>query len=359
MRQRTVVSLAVVIAGLVYLLAGRSLTAADLSSTGSLLFAGSTTQAIGMMAGASVVAVLLGLLASATGNPLAGSFVVGAALVFAAAGGTVDPWMRHTDIPSAYWSLLVEAGLWMLLGMAILAAVRFARDRLREKLPAMLRADHFDGALPSGLPTLQMQMTAAGGLPVVAVVAALLLQTSVWRSFAAVLVIALGLQGVLWGVSVLVMRAQRNGDSPAPGAMLGGFVAVAVSATVMLLMLRTTDVGQVIAAIAIGSMLGALAGGQLCPRTPVAMILLAPMTVAVGAYATIAFSYQDEATVLRAAWHTLNATPGANFDHLLSLGLALPIHYASSGLAGAALGLGWSQALFAARMRPHVEVAAA
>jgi hypothetical protein len=127
------------------------------------------------------------------------------------------------------------------------------------------------------------------------------------------------------------MRAQRNEDNPAPGGMLGGFVAVAVSATVMLLMLRTTDVGQVIAAIAIGSMLGALAAGQLCPQTPVAMILLAPLTVSVGAYATIAFSYSDHPAVLRAAWHTLNATPGANFDHLLGLGLALPIQYDRQG----------------------------
>jgi hypothetical protein len=183
MRQRTVVSLATIIAGLVYLLAGRSLTAADLSSTGSLLFAGSTTQAMVLMAGASVVAVFLGLLASATGNPLAGPFVVGAALAFAAVGGTVDPWMRHADIPSAYWSLMVEAGLWMLLVMAIVAAVRFARDGMRERLPAMLRGDHFETGLPSSAPTLQMQMTAAGVLPVLAVIASLLLQTPQWKSF--------------------------------------------------------------------------------------------------------------------------------------------------------------------------------
>ena len=59
-------------------------------------------------------------------------------------------------------------------------------------------------------------------------------------------------------------------------------------------------------------------------------------------------------TLTSAAWYLFIGLTGGSGDQMLAahfageswnVGLALPIHYASAGVAGAAIGIGWSQQL--------------
>ena len=71
-------------------------------------------QAVIGLAMASVPAVVLGILVSATGNPLSGVFVVAASLcALAAITGPVDGWIYRLDLPTKDYGLLIlEMLLW-------------------------------------------------------------------------------------------------------------------------------------------------------------------------------------------------------------------------------------------------------
>ncbi len=126
---------------------------------------------------------------------------------------------------------------------------------------------------------------------------------------------------------------------PGPRALLAGLITAAAGALLCNILLQSSDTGQVVGALVIGFAVAALVTQLILPqRNPTAMVA-APLIVAAGAYLYVLVSYTHGDEVLR-AWH-VGELPG--------LALALPIHYASAGVAGACMGIGIGQAVDRAR----------
>ncbi len=342
--QRIIITVAAILVGLAFLWVGRSAEAADGSYAGSLLMAASPIIAIAAFAIVITVAIVPALIASATGNPLSGIFVLSAGLVFAASVARVDNWMRHVDLPGGYLWSAVELALWALPMVIIVQAVGRWRDRLRSALPQSMQLAHHASPPIGKLPKDNVLLATLSITLVLVVVGALFLQPLSWKPFMLALGVALGIQLIISFVASLVVKP--DGEKKIPfTAMLGGVVCTAVGAGVLLLLLRSVQTPQVIAAIVAAFMFGSLAANQLFPRTPMIAIVLSPFCVGIGAFVITLFSYETSEQLLTAMRHTLNLTAEPNTKHLLSLAIAQPIHYASAGVAGVALGLGWSQSI--------------
>lgn len=123
-------------------------------------------------------------------------------------------------------------------------------------------------------------------------------------------------------------------------AVIGGLLSVFI--------LRSVDTGQVIWALILAFLIGGLAAHLIVPDGACWAILMSPGLVAITAYSWVLFHFDDHAQFIE-AWYrvgkTATAVPGP--------ALALPIHYASAGLVGCTLGVGWAQGLNTARM--HME----
>ncbi len=364
-RQRWLLAAGTVVIGLAFCLVDRTAVAADLTCSGTLLFAANPALAIAAYAAVSVLAIGLALLVAATGSPLCGLFAFGAGLAFVAAGSSIDPWLRHADLPGAYWLFAGETVIWALPVVGLIAAVGKWRDGIRRRLPAFAQMPHHARIVPIPPPHVQMSLSTAALVVGAVIVAAMMLQPASWKPFVAALVVALLMQAVLWAAVVKLTPAPASGGAANGGggnagadqaalaaSLLGGIVATAIAAGVILLALRSVDRGQIIAAIALAFIFGAFAADQLFPRTPLFVIVLSPFALAIAAYLVVAWRYEEAGTLLQAAWHTLDLTPGRGVDHLINLALAQPIHYASAGLAGAATGLGWSRGITASRRKP-------
>lgn len=122
-----------------------------------------------------------------------------------------------------------------------------------------------------------------------------------------------------------------------PGTMplLAGAVTAALGGFFCGVLIQSPDGGQVNGSLMLGFGAAALIGQMTVPQRNPIMILLSPMLVAAAAYLWVSRSYNSEDAVL-AALYT---------QDLLNLALAMPIHYASSGICGCAMGVGLAQTL--------------
>jgi hypothetical protein len=218
----------------------------------------------------------LGTLASAVGNPLSGLFAVGSALLLLAwTGGPIDGWMRTSSPPGSFGALLIELLVWQLGVVAMLALVQKLRSPLRTRWPALAFDDHL-------------------------------------------------------GVDTHIRLPQAQ-------ALGAGLVCAIVAGVLGHLLIRSSDINQVLASLLVAFAVGGMAGHMAFPQSNPAAILLSPAIVAATGYALVLTGYTNHGQLL-AAWHAGKIT---------GLAMALPVHYASAGLAGAAMGVGWAQGLMA------------
>jgi hypothetical protein len=122
---------------------------------------------------------------------------------------------------------------------------------------------------------------------------------------------------------------------PSQSGLLGGVIAAVLGGVAANLLLRSTDMGQITGGLILAFTLAGLIARTTCPKASPTPILLSPCLTGLAGYAYLAVSYVTTDQVL-AAWYA---------GQLLNLGLALPIHYASAGVMGAAMGVGFAQGL--------------
>jgi hypothetical protein len=99
--------------------------------------------------------------------------------------------------------------------------------------------------------------------------------------------------------------------------------------------------GQVVWSLIIAFTIGAMVAQSMFPQSNPFGVLIGPMVVALIAYGWVLMHYSGHTQVLRA--HYEGQLPG--------IALALPIHYASAGIIGCTLGLGWAQTIDSAPQR--------
>ena len=149
------------------------------------------------------------------------------------------------------------------------------------------------------------------------------------------------------GERALEAARRRVAWSPSLGAL-----AVTVLGAYILewFLLRSPDTWQVVWVLIIAFTLSSLAAHQIYPQTASLAILLGPLVLAAAAYLWAALSYDNAAELLEGS-HNFQGLVGSR-EQLPQIAVVLPIFYASAGVCGATLGLGWSKAIGAAR-RPR------
>jgi len=275
MRRRSVIVLAMMIGAMAWTSIYGLLSPVDGSSGVSLMSSRiGTPGATLLVAVTGLVGLGLGLIVSVMGNPLGGVFAVAAGLsALAIKGGSIDGWMLRSDLPGDYACLMMGVLIWQTGVVIILYAVGWLRSPLRALWPALAYDDHLGVDIHLRFP--QLQAWSAGGVCAVC---------------------GLGVGCVL---------------------------------------IRTSDVGQVIAALLVSFGIGGLVAGVIFPRVNPIGILFSPAMVAIAAYTYMWTGFDNSEAVLR-AWYG---------QQLPGIALALPIHYISAGVGGAAAGVGMSQVI--------------
>lgn len=248
MRQRLIIGLTIALGAVCWLMVGRMLVAED-GGVGLSLFTSHSgvVVAVVVVALAGIPALALGLIASATGNPLSGVFGVCFSLgVLAGWGGPIDGWMRRAAIPGAYQSLVLETLIWMTGVVFMLTVIGKLRSPVRSRMPALAVVDHLGMDVDPHWPRL----------------------------------------------SVL-------------GA---GCLAAAVAAVVCYVLLRSEKTPQVFAVLLIAFTAAGVVAYMAFPRSNPVGILLSPMLVAIGSYGYMLMKFFSHDAVLR-AWYT-GGVPG-------------------------------------------------
>lgn len=273
-RQRLIIAVAVIL-GALPLLASRGPLQPSDGSRGFALLASQSGAPVAtiLLALASVPAVLLAFLAAGTASLLAGPFVLGAALtILAATAGPIDDYLRAAPMPAGYLRLAAESVIWLVGWVLFLFLLRGAAPWFRGRLPKAWLSEAWEP---------------------------LELEVKSWQTWA------------------------------------GGALCAFVAAVVGLVLIRVSDVGQVLTSLFIAFCLGGLAARMALGRVSPTVIFLSPALVALVAYLWFAATY-DGWFQLLSTWYQ---------ERLPGLALALPLHYFSAGAAGAATGVGWGQML--------------
>ncbi len=289
MRQRLTIAAAITFSAALWLLARSVLTAAD-GSTGLTL----TASGAGVLAAILVtllisipIAILMAVV-SAGGHPLSGLFAAAASLIILTGmGGPIDGWLRTLDSPAGYRTLAFEMILWQVGAMGVLTLGALLRPWLRNRWSWLSQEEHVDHS--SRLLT------------------------------------------------------------PSPSMLMAGLVTAVVAGIATMVLLRSSDTGQVIGGLLVAFTAGGLAGQSAFPaeKNPLGM-LMAPAIVACVAYLYVSMNYSSSEALLTAFFN--QATPGAGLKNSLPpAAMALPIHYISAGLTGTILGIGLGQTIHAAQ----------
>lgn len=287
-RQRLIITAAALVGMLGWLVASGPLRATD-GGTGLSL----TTAQIGfgwsvpIVALAGLPALGAGLVASATGNPLAGMFAFSAALcVLAAWGGSIQGWVfRHdANLPGDYGGLILEMFIWQVGLVVMVVVICYLAAPVRQWLPAMLSDKK------GGLTHFDSGRDRFGSLAVVPLCA------------------------VIAGVCTVYL-------------------------------VRSTETSQVIWSLILAFFIGGLVAKIILPRSNAWGVMLSPSLVAIVGYAwaLIAFDSDSYLPALYTIGDSTMAMPGVL--------LVLPIHYASAGVVGCTLGIGCAQSLSGSRAR--------
>jgi len=282
LRQRLILAVGLTAGAVCWANAASSLRAADLSSGITLAdTAAPMPTAVLIFLTGGLAAVVGGWLAGATGNVLAGPFVLaGSLLGLAGAGGSIDGLLRRTAeagrLATLYPKLAAEAAA-MTAGLALfLLVLATLRPTLRDKLPGR--------------------------------------------------VISSDARGARWAAKL------RRPDG---STILSGLITAAAGGLMASVLMRSATGGQVIGALLLSFTVAGMLGRMLINRPNVAGIVLAPGVTAVVAYLW-AWRVSGDGTTVMARYFAGDWPATA---------LALPMHYLSAGVAGAALGAGLGQGL--------------
>ena len=326
----------------------------------SALYTGHPALMVGAIVVWGAIVGAIGAVCGATGNPVAGPAVIGVALLATAVGsGSIDGWVRRVGSPGSYGVLAVELAIWAgVIGAAAAAGIA-ARRRLRRGMPSLVRHGHYHESAeleerpPTGAASVLAPILIAG-----AVVFAL--ERPMVTDFAACLLVAMALHTVLWAAALGIDNLRRGrpvhrmGPSVTAG-YLAGAASIAVGQAFVFVLMRSEAIGQVVGALIVGMTIATMVGHQMFPTARRLPLLMSPFLIGAAGYIWTAGSVGGEAELL-----------GRFFTHFSSAfeaplpqpARALPVHYASAGLFGAALGIGWSQGFHAASQK-HVSVVGA
>lgn len=291
LRHRLLIFAAVALAAATWLLAWPCLLAADRSSGLTLLFSGSgMLMTLGLTLLVSLPVLAIATIVSAGGHPLSGVFVAGTSLLFiTGAGGPIDGWLYNLHSPADYRLLSVEMILWQIGTMLLLLAIVRSRKPLQAAIP-WLKAGQ-DDLHPSP--------------------------------------------------DVVTM--------PTPASLGSGLVCAAVAAVVGMVLIRSSDAGQVIGSLIVAFAAGGAAGQLVFPAHRQSLSMLcAPALVAIVAYLYVSVNYSSQEELLR-AWFNQTTPEAGLMNRLPGLALALPIYYTAAGLTGVTLGIGLGQSVIAAQ----------
>jgi hypothetical protein len=233
--------------------------------------------------GAVAPAVIIAGCVSAMGHPISGVFVVSIALVVlvSAGGGSRGFFYRH-ELPEAWRWLTVEA-LVLLLGLAgTLMGLHVLRPAMRRRLRGRGRVRL------AGRRTRLTRLTAS--------------------------------------------------------AALAGVIAAAVGGLLTHVLVRNTEVGQIVGGLVVAFFVAGLVGHVVAPSRYPAGVLGSPLVVATLAYL---WMLGDDGATTESI---LAALYGGTLPGLV---LPLPLHYASAGLLGATLGVGLAEVIERSRSAPR------
>lgn len=325
------------------------LLAVEMPDAGVSLFG--RAAAIGPIPGLAIglgVAIVGAMVVGSVGNPLAGPFVVGLSLLFAADGNSIEGWVRRIDRPAAYGWLAIEAACWAGLIGLLMLGLRYGRPWLRGVLPSALRRPCYIESRVAETESLLPRAGAAAALVLVCPLVAGLLLPSLLADVTAALAIGLALLTVVWGLTLALerqaLRLERRREQPAPlaPAFLGSAVCLAVGTLGVAVLQQSAEPGQVIGALLLSFTAGGIAAHQMFPTPARVLPLVTPLILAASSYLWTSVSSEDQAALLSRFYARYGV-------ELLPAARALPIFYASAGVAGVAFGLGWSHAIHAAR----------
>ncbi len=130
----------------------------------------------------------------------------------------------------------------------------------------------------------------------------------------------------------------RRVDFKAGGlrSLISGAIAGGIGGFLASVMIQSTTTGQIVGALLTAFLIGALIGQLIMPQSNPVVILMSPLLAGVVAYGIVllrGYATTDEVLLREYA----GQLPGA--------ALALPLHYASAGVLGACLGVGFAQSL--------------
>ena len=285
MSQRFVIISAAVCSGSIYAVCA-SIVALSADAGCSLIFSSSPMLAMMLFGLATIPACALALVASATANPLAGFFTLALSLALPAVlGGRIDEWMYRNELPGAYWWLAAEILLWVVPIVAMSLTIQLWRTQIRMVLPTRLRMSH------RGTNSRRPKKP-----------------------------------GVESNRSVRI-------HAPDQTAWLGGLTAALAGGILSYVFVQVSDSSQVFWGLLLGFCIGTLFAHQMFPSKHALPFMLSPILVGFVAYVLVAGWYDSAHDVIYAR----------NTANLIRLALPLPMFYASAGVAGVAMGIGWSQ----------------
>ncbi len=179
LRQRLLITAAVVIGGLVWMRAAPGLLPTD-GAGGVRLIHAAAGPVVGLILAilAGLVAMGLAVIAGAVGTPLAAAFTFAASLMFlAAAGGGSLPFLWHAT-PAGYLPLLFETVVWFaLLGLVVWLTARW-RGPIRQRLPWLVSEPRATVASPlAGFRDTRSLLTAALCAGIAGVICQLMLRS--------------------------------------------------------------------------------------------------------------------------------------------------------------------------------------
>ena len=318
LRQRALITIAVLIGGFVCYQAGAFAAPLDGSGGRFLLFAPSWPVALGAFVIALLIVSILAALPAAAGNPLAGPFVlatcIGVAAVF---GGSIDDWLRSQPADSTgpgYWGFAAESLIWAALLLAGIALTQAMRRRAAPLIPAILKPHEDDEESPPP-----------------------------WMFGSLIRGARLGKTGS----SDRPLVRLRPLGGPVVQVLLSMLISAAIGGVAVILFMQSSDVRQVMCVLIGAFVVGGVASHQIVQTRIAIGVLLSPLLIAIIGYGWMAFRFGADGDVLRGVIFAMSADSGPSF---LNLALAAPIHYASAGVMGAAMGLGWSQVMLEARI---------
>jgi hypothetical protein len=233
LKHRLVIGISLVIGGLCWLLALGALTAADGSTGLSLMDAHvGTPTAVLVLLATGLPAIIVGLVAASTGNPLTGVFTIsGSLLLLGAMGGRIDGYLQRSELPAGYQPLVIESVIWLVFLAVVFMTIDRLRTRVRPSLRILAPKTHLGTrtqlTLPGARPMIAGLVTAVGG----AFICNILIQSSDGGQVNGSLMLGFGVAALIANMAV----PQRN-----PLAILLSPMFVAAAAYIWVLRSYTT-----------------------------------------------------------------------------------------------------------------------